>query len=218
MCIRCGCTWLPIAVEACERLPVICTKIQEGSTTAAYRVINGRQRHLRLGSHRPRMCVREEKRVHTRICAGNMAHVFARVIVRGAAPLSLAARPRVAVLATAPRRLKSTAPSTIYDDSHLFPDQVLEEDKTGFPVGLPQIKEAELWKEGAEGTLVRRAAPDPGWLSALAERRSAAPRRASNPANIPPPCCPSSPLAARRARGALVGRRHRRTRVVRRSR
>lgn len=148
----------------------------------------------------------------------NMAHVFARVIVRGAAPLSLAARPRVAVLATAPRRLKSTAPSTIYDDSHLFPDQVLEEDKTGFPVGLPQIKEAELWKEGAEGTLVRRAAPDPGWLSALAERRSAAPRRASNPANIPPPCCPSSPLAARRARGALVGRRHRRTRVVRRSR
>ncbi|KOO20862.1 hypothetical protein Ctob_000116 [Chrysochromulina tobinii] len=87
-----------------------------------------------------------------------MAHVFARVIVRGAAPLSLAARPRVAVLATAPRRLKSTAPSTIYDDSHLFPDQVLEEDKTGFPVGLPQIKEAELWKEGAEGTLLAERA------------------------------------------------------------
>ena len=164
--------------------------------------------------------VREKKKGshEERAAQLDMAHVIARVIVRGAAPLSLAARPRVAVLATAPRRLKSTAPSTIYDDSHLFPDQVLEEDKTGFPVGLPQIKEAELWKEGAEGTLVRRAAPDPGWLSALAERRSAAPRRASNPANIPPPCCPSSPLAARRARGALVGRRNRRTRVVRRSR
>ena len=107
----------------------------------------------------------------------SMTHALLRKIVRGAAPLSLTARARVAVLATAPRRLKSTAPSTIIDDSHLFPDQVLEEDKTGFPVGLPQIKEAELWKEGAEGTLVRRATPDPGWLSALATALSGAPTR-----------------------------------------
>ena len=79
----------------------------------------------------------------------------------------LAAQPRGSALASrvtlasvgrhgAPRRLLSTKGSSeIFDDKHLFPDQVLEEDKTGFPVGLPQIREHELWKEGAEETLVR---------------------------------------------------------------
>ena len=79
----------------------------------------------------------------------------------------LAAQPRGSALASrvtlasvgrhgGPRRLLSTKGSSeIFDDKHLFPDQVLEEDKTGFPVGLPQIREHELWKVGAEETLVR---------------------------------------------------------------
>lgn len=67
-------------------------------------------------------------------------------------------RPRVAA-ALVPRRQLSAPPSTIFDDSHLFPDHVLEEEKTGYPVGLPQIKEEKLWEPGAEETLVRPAAP-----------------------------------------------------------
>ena len=61
--------------------------------------------------------------------------------------------------------LSSAPPSTILDDPHIFPDQVLEEEKTGFPVGLPQIKEEQLWKPGAEGTLVR-------WINPLAPAAS----------------------------------------------
>jgi len=61
-------------------------------------------------------------------------------------------------VASALRALSTKAPASIFDDAHLFPDQVLEEDKTGYPVGLPQIREAELWKEGAEGTLLAERA------------------------------------------------------------
>ena len=85
--------------------------------------------------------------------------VRARSLTRAGGLAAL--RPHAAAMA--PRRLLSKIatmpPQSIVDDDHLFPDQVLEEEKTGFPVGLPQIREADLWKDGAEGTLVRRIPP-----------------------------------------------------------
>lgn len=96
-----------------------------------------------------------------------------RLATRGAGSLAAAVRPRAAALTLAPQRLLATKPpSTIQDDAHLFPDHVLEEEKTGFPVGLPQIKEAELWKEGSGDILVRAR---PAWAPIILPRP---PRRA----------------------------------------
>jgi len=86
-------------------------------------------------------------RAHTAVL-----RIGARLIARNAGTRLATARPPVAAaFAASARRLASTAPpSTIRDDSYLFPDQVLEEEKTGFSVGLPRVKEAELWKAGGK--------------------------------------------------------------------
>ena len=73
-----------------------------------------------------------------------------------------AARP-TRTRAIAARRLSTKGQASIFTDKHLFPDQVLEEEKTGHPVGLPQIREADLWKPGAEETLVRPTVPCGAW-------------------------------------------------------
>lgn len=111
--------------------------------------------------------------------------------------------PRLA--ATPLRHLSTSTSATIFDDKHLFPDQVLEEEKTGFPVGLPQIREKELWKPGAEETLVRPPSPQPTHavhpLLSLVPSRSALARGAHSPAPRAPPSFTSlAPLCVRSSR------------------
>ena len=48
--------------------------------------------------------------------------------------------------------------SSIYDDEHLFPDHVHEEEKTGIKAGLPMPRDAELWKTPNDPSLLVRTA------------------------------------------------------------
>ena len=83
----------------------------------------------------------------------------------GAATPSLLARRAPSALAV---RAKSSTPKIsdqIFNDTHLFPDQVLEEEKLvadgtagyhmGSPGGLPLKIDRELWKDSNSDELVR---------------------------------------------------------------
>lgn len=103
-----------------------------------------------------------------------------RLASRGVASRSVCAPLRAAAARRALCTEFGGPPSAIYNDKHVSqPDQVLEETTTGYPAGLPQIRESELWKQGAEETLVG-AAPRAHALTAFH-----APPRAPRPV-LPP--------------------------------
>ena len=88
---------------------------------------------------------------------------------RSVRPLAarLAARSLATDIIDAPKPLKGPAhpfnpdvgePKVMQKDEHLFPDHVLEEEKTGFPPGLPLQRDSKLWANKDDpNQLVRRA-------------------------------------------------------------
>jgi len=87
-------------------------------------------------------------------------------MLRAAARLSsrpCRSSPPSALLPLVTARLSSTGATigtqtSIVDDAHLFPDHVLEEAKTGYPAGLPQVRDTELIKKGNEDILLAERA------------------------------------------------------------
>jgi len=59
--------------------------------------------------------------------------------------------------------------SSIYDDEHLFPDHVHEEEKTGIKAGLPMPRDAELWKSPNDPSLLLPERAELWWDDGTAE-------------------------------------------------
>lgn len=59
--------------------------------------------------------------------------------------LAAAARPALSALSRRQCSGAAVRSTSIFEDKHLFPDQVAEEEKTGLAAGLPMTPEAETW-------------------------------------------------------------------------